>query len=115
MLEGNKKESKFQQTACDKQMTENEKQEIARKAIASELLQTERNYVNLLDTIITVFKEPLENSVTRSSAILPAEDIRAIFSSFPDILKIHASLMVSKELILVAYNRHMLYMYCLLC
>jgi hypothetical protein len=93
MLEGNKKESKFQQTACDKQMTENEKQEIARKAIASELLQTERNYVNLLDTIITVFKEPLENSVTRSSAILPAEDIRAIFSSFPDILKIHASLM----------------------
>ena len=94
-------------------MTKEGKQENARKLIATELLQTERNYVTILDVIITVslvqfrisicqymtivlqvFKEPLEKSASRNAAILPAEEIRAIFSSFPDIMKIHACLMV---------------------
>ena len=46
--------------------TKEGKQENARRLIAAELLQTERNYVpvTILDVIITVCKEPLEKSAS---------------------------------------------------
>ena len=42
-----------------------------------------------------MFKEPLESSSQRGGPILPLEDVKAIFSSIPDILKVHAAFMES--------------------
>lgn len=76
--------------------------ELAKKEITSrhqnclELQQTERNYVGILQAIITVFKEPLEQSVNqRGGALLAAEEIKTIFGAIPDLLKVHEKLLDS--------------------
>ncbi|XP_063967106.1 protein ECT2-like [Lytechinus pictus] len=56
-----------------------------------ELLQTEINYVKILDTIITVFKEPLETEQT-GGPILAQEEIKTIFNRIPDIYAVHCRL-----------------------
>lgn len=67
-----------------------------RHMTAMELLQTETNYVKILETIISVFKEPLEKEQT-GGPILPAEDIKTIFSKIPDICSVHQRLKVDLE------------------
>ena len=41
-------------TSSTEKTSDTEKHEMARRQIASELLQTERNYVTILDVILTV-------------------------------------------------------------
>ncbi|XP_071489543.1 protein ECT2-like [Diadema antillarum] len=68
-----------------------------------ELLQTEINYVKILDTIITVFKEPLEKEQT-GGALLPQEDIKTIFNRIPDIYAVHCRLKDDIQALLDDYS-----------
>ncbi|PIK38058.1 hypothetical protein BSL78_25104 [Apostichopus japonicus] len=67
-----------------------------RHMTAMELLQTETNYVKILETILTVFKEPLEQEQT-GGPILAKGDIKTIFSKIPDICAVHQRLKVDLE------------------
>ncbi|KAL9928039.1 protein ECT2-like [Glossina fuscipes fuscipes] len=57
-----------------------------------EFYTTESNYVGILDTIINVFKIPLEESVEDNDALLNEFKIKAIFDNFLPIHEVHQSL-----------------------
>lgn len=62
----------------------------ARFQVVMELLQTERNYVGILNTILNLFKKPLEDPKQAGGPILPIENIKAIFGSLPEIHDVHS-------------------------
>ncbi|XP_066266141.1 protein ECT2-like isoform X1 [Branchiostoma lanceolatum] len=64
----------------------------ARHQRVMELTQTEKNYVNILQTIVRVFKEPLENKDQLGGLPLAAEEVKTIFGSIPEILDVHTKL-----------------------
>jgi len=64
----------------------------ARYFVASELLETEKNYLRILNTIITIFQRPLEDPNQARGAILAPEDVKRIFHPLPDIHQSHQSL-----------------------
>lgn len=61
-----------------------------------ELLQTERNYVKVLDTIVNLFKTPLENPDT-NDPVLPATEVKIIFGNLTPIYETHKSLLNNLE------------------
>jgi len=63
-----------------------------------ELLQTERNYVEILSNILKIFKEPLEKE-PRGRSIISAEDIKTIFGRLPGILEVHNKIMNELEVL----------------
>ncbi|XP_073255407.1 protein ECT2-like [Porites lutea] len=71
----------------------------SRQQVAMELLQTERNYVEILTNILKVFKEPLEKEPCGGS-IISAEDIKTIFGRLPGILEVHNKIMNELEALL---------------
>ncbi|XP_074633171.1 protein ECT2-like [Acropora palmata] len=71
----------------------------SRQQVALELLQTEKNYVEILTNILKVFKEPLEKD-PRGGSIISAEDIKTIFGRLPGILEVHNKIMNELELLL---------------
>ncbi|XP_066924148.1 protein ECT2-like [Clytia hemisphaerica] len=75
---------------------ETKKEISARQQKCLELQHTERNYVTILQTIIKVFKEPLEQSANqRGGALLASEEIKTIFGAIPDLLDVHEKLFAS--------------------
>ncbi|XP_074860055.1 protein ECT2 isoform X2 [Carettochelys insculpta] len=64
----------------------------ARWQVAKELYQTERNYVDILTTIIQLFQVPLEKEGQLGGPILAQEEIKTIFGSIPDILDVHTKI-----------------------
>lgn len=76
----------------------------ARHQVALELLQTERNYVEILNTILKVFKLPLEQEDQRAGPILAPEEIKTIFGSLPDILEVHHKMMMELEKMLASWT-----------
>ncbi|XP_046854371.1 protein ECT2-like [Xenia sp. Carnegie-2017] len=80
------------------------KPKTAREQVALELLQTERNYVEILNTILKVFKHPLEQEDQRAGPILAAEEIKTIFGYLPDILQVHHQMMVELENLLSCWT-----------
>uniref|UniRef100_UPI00358E3946 protein ECT2-like isoform X1 n=1 Tax=Myxine glutinosa TaxID=7769 RepID=UPI00358E3946 len=65
--------------------------------VSMELLQTESNYVEILTTIIELFKEPLEKERQVGGPILAPEEIKAIFGSIPEILEVHTHMRVDLQ------------------
>ena len=81
--------------ACsDTLSTIQDKHHTARKQVVVELLQTETNYVGILNTIIHLFKLPLEQD-HRGGPILTSGEIKTIFSSIPQILNVHNIILVN--------------------
>ena len=80
------------------------KPKTARHQVALELLQTERNYVEILNTILKVFKMPLEQEDQRAGPILAPEEIKTIFGSLPDILEVHHKIMIELEKMLSSWT-----------
>lgn len=76
----------------------------ARHQVALELLQTERNYVGILSTILKVFKHPLEQEDQRAGPLLAPEEIKTIFGSLPDIFEVHHNMMVELEEMLAEWT-----------
>ncbi|XP_057688968.1 protein ECT2 [Corythoichthys intestinalis] len=61
----------------------------ARWQVSKELYQTESNYVDILNTILKIFKLPLEKEGQVGGPILAQEEIKTIFGSIPDIYEVH--------------------------
>ncbi|XP_026726147.1 protein ECT2 isoform X4 [Trichoplusia ni] len=66
-----------------------------RQQVFMELLQTESNYVGILHTIVTMFKQPLEemaeddNSNGKNQALLNNTELKIIFGNLPPIYELH--------------------------
>lgn len=63
-----------------------------RQQVVMELLQTEKNYVAILHTILNVFKSEIEKPNQYHGAILAAQDIKLIFGNIPPIYKVHCEI-----------------------
>ena len=61
-----------------------------RQQIFHELVQTEENYVNILRTVVEVFKEPLEDP---KMPLLNQQQMKIIFGNVPPILEVHAKML----------------------
>ncbi|KAG7272234.1 hypothetical protein CRUP_009936 [Coryphaenoides rupestris] len=70
----------------------------ARWQVTKELHQTESNYVDILTTILRLFKIPLEKEGQVGGPILAQEEIKTIFGSIPDIYEVHKKIK-SKEML----------------
>ncbi|XP_067851438.1 protein ECT2 isoform X2 [Heptranchias perlo] len=76
----------------------------ARWQVAMELYQTESNYVDILTTIIQLFKVPLEKEGQLGGPILAQEEIKTIFGSIPDILDVHTKIKTDLEELMVNWS-----------
>ena len=65
-----------------------------RHRVFMELLDTEKNYVEILETIIEVFKKPLEDVNGVSGSLLDPTEVKIIFGNVPPIHDIHFDLLV---------------------
>ncbi|XP_045471396.1 protein ECT2 isoform X2 [Harmonia axyridis] len=64
----------------------------ARHQVFLELLQTESNYVNILETIILMFKKHLED-MTGEEALLNNTEVNLIFGKIPPIYDVHVKML----------------------
>ncbi|KAL4107891.1 hypothetical protein QTP88_018165 [Uroleucon formosanum] len=64
-----------------------------RYQVFSELLQTEINYVGVLKTIITVYKEPLEEMIDKEDSLLNNTEIKIIFGNVLPIYQVHREML----------------------
>ncbi|XP_078801610.1 protein ECT2 isoform X4 [Oryzias latipes] len=64
----------------------------ARWQVSRELYQTESNYVDILSTILQLFKHPLEKEGQVGGAILAQEEVKTIFGNIPDIFEVHTQI-----------------------
>lgn len=87
-------------------VTTGNKADIARHHIASELLQTEKNFVKILNLILKEFMSPLEQPGQRGGPILEHEEIKRIFGNIPDILNVHTRIMNGLEQQMAQWNRN---------
>ncbi|KAL2089723.1 hypothetical protein ACEWY4_014411 [Coilia grayii] len=69
----------------------------ARWQVSKELYQTESNYVGILDTVLQLFKDPLEKEGQVGGPILAQEEIKTIFGSIPDIYEVHTRIKADLE------------------
>ncbi|KAJ8310829.1 hypothetical protein KUTeg_012694 [Tegillarca granosa] len=60
-----------------------------RLQVVTELLQTEKNYVNILHTILNVFKSEIEKPNQYNGAILGPQETKLIFGNIPPIYDVH--------------------------
>eukprot|EP01116_Phalansterium_solitarium_P024544 TRINITY_DN9016_c0_g1_i1.p1 TRINITY_DN9016_c0_g1~~TRINITY_DN9016_c0_g1_i1.p1 ORF type:complete len:763 (+),score=251.13 TRINITY_DN9016_c0_g1_i1:108-2396(+) len=70
-------------------MTKLNPQLMRREKIARELLATEESYVRSLKVVVNVFLGPLLHSVVEDNPIIPADDIKSIFSIIEIITKVN--------------------------
>ncbi|XP_062868713.1 protein ECT2 [Trichomycterus rosablanca] len=87
--EENSKPSKSSTPALPKQS--------ARWQVSKELYQTESNYVDILSTVLQLFKYPLEKEGQVGGPILAQEEIKTIFGSIPDIYEVHTRIKADLE------------------
>ncbi|XP_052783729.1 protein ECT2-like isoform X2 [Mya arenaria] len=73
----------------------NEKEQVKvtpRLQVVKEFLQTEKNYVGILHTLLNTFKAQIETQEQYNGAILLSQDIKLIFGNIPPIYNIHCSI-----------------------
>ncbi|XP_029661055.1 protein ECT2 isoform X5 [Formica exsecta] len=65
-----------------------------RHQVFLELVETEANYVGILNTIMMLFKLPLENLIGKSGKeLLNSTEVKIIFGNFPPIYDVHKQLL----------------------
>ncbi|XP_052424823.1 protein ECT2 isoform X4 [Carassius gibelio] len=69
----------------------------ARWQVSKELYQTESNYVDILATVLQLFKYPLDKEGQVGGPILAQEEIKTIFGSIPDIYEVHMRIKADLE------------------
>ncbi|KAL3848234.1 hypothetical protein ACJMK2_019105 [Sinanodonta woodiana] len=60
--------------------------------VVKEFLQTEKNYVNILFTILNTFKAQIEKQDQYNGPILAAQDVKLIFGKIPPIYDVHCKI-----------------------
>ncbi|KAK8770862.1 hypothetical protein V5799_025894 [Amblyomma americanum] len=81
-----------------------------RQQVCMELLQTETNYVAILNTILTLFKNPLEDPssvVMRGEPLLDSAEVRLIFGHLPPIYDVHRSLQMRLQAMVLSWSEDM--------
>ncbi|XP_033759920.1 protein ECT2-like isoform X1 [Pecten maximus] len=73
-----------------------------RHQVVMEFLQTEKNYVGILSTILTVFKAEVEKTNQYSGALLAPQHVKVIFGNIPPIYDVHCQ--ISEELQSIVEN-----------
>ncbi|XP_019132298.1 protein ECT2 isoform X3 [Larimichthys crocea] len=76
----------------------------ARWQVSKELYQTESNYVDILSTILQLFKLPLEKEGQVGGPILAQEEMKTIFGSIPDIYEVHTRIKSDLEELLTDWS-----------
>lgn len=69
----------------------------ARHRACLELLETERNYVRILEVIVNLFRVPLENPDNPNDPILPMTDVKIIFGNLTPIYEVHKRMLSNLE------------------
>ncbi|KAJ7992843.1 hypothetical protein DPEC_G00266240 [Dallia pectoralis] len=69
----------------------------ARWQVSKELYQTESNYVDILHTVVKLFKLPLEKEGQVGGPILAQEEIKTIFGSIPEMYDVHTRIKADLE------------------
>ncbi|XP_011644444.1 protein ECT2 isoform X4 [Pogonomyrmex barbatus] len=64
-----------------------------RHKVFLELVETEANYVGILNTIMMLFKLPLENLIGSGRELLNSTEVKIIFGNFPPIYDVHKQLL----------------------
>ncbi|XP_035638669.1 protein ECT2-like isoform X3 [Oncorhynchus keta] len=76
----------------------------ARWQVSKELYQTESNYVDILTTVMQLFKLPLEKEDQVGGPILAQEEIKTIFGSIPDIYDVHTRIKADLEVLVMDWS-----------
>ncbi|XP_029286215.1 protein ECT2 isoform X3 [Cottoperca gobio] len=76
----------------------------ARWQVSKELYQTESNYVDILSTILQLFKLPLEKEGQVGGPILAQEEMKTIFGSIPEIYDVHTRIKSDLEELLTDWS-----------
>ncbi|XP_065097642.1 protein ECT2 isoform X5 [Paramisgurnus dabryanus] len=76
----------------------------ARWQVSKELYQTESNYVDILATVLQLFKYPLEKEGQVGGPILAQEEIKTIFGSIPDIYEVHTRIKADLERLVMNWS-----------
>ncbi|KAF7651928.1 hypothetical protein LDENG_00103440 [Lucifuga dentata] len=76
----------------------------ARWQVSKELYQTESNYVDILSTVLQLFKLPLEKEGQVGGPILAQEEMKTIFGSIPDIYEVHTRIKTDLEELLTDWS-----------
>ncbi|XP_035997519.1 protein ECT2 isoform X3 [Fundulus heteroclitus] len=76
----------------------------ARWQVSKELYQTESNYVDILNTILQLFKHPLEKESQVGGPILAQEEMKTIFGSIPEIYEVHTRIKNDLEELLTEWS-----------
>ncbi|XP_054452245.1 protein ECT2 isoform X4 [Anoplopoma fimbria] len=76
----------------------------ARWQVSKELYQTESNYVDILSTILQLFKLPLEKEGQVGGPILAQEEMKTIFGSIPEIYDVHTRIKSNLEELLTDWS-----------
>ncbi|XP_055040494.2 protein ECT2 isoform X2 [Misgurnus anguillicaudatus] len=114
----NRKEEDRQRTSTpvcsQEQQTDNSKapksstpslpKQSARWQVSKELYQTESNYVDILATVLQLFKYPLEKEGQVGGPILAQEEIKTIFGSIPDIYEVHTRIKADLERLVMNWS-----------
>uniref|UniRef100_A0A3Q3AKC0 Epithelial cell transforming 2 n=1 Tax=Kryptolebias marmoratus TaxID=37003 RepID=A0A3Q3AKC0_KRYMA len=78
----------------------------ARWQVSKELYQTESNYVGILNTILQLFKNPLDREEQVGGPILAQEEIKTIFGSIPEIYEVHTRIKNDLEELLTDWSEN---------
>ncbi|KAL1022457.1 hypothetical protein UPYG_G00027870 [Umbra pygmaea] len=76
----------------------------ARWQVSKELYQTESNYVDILTTVLQLFKIPLEKEGQVGGPILAQEEIKTIFGSIPEIYDVHTRIKADLEELVMVWS-----------
>ncbi|XP_024277449.1 protein ECT2 isoform X2 [Oncorhynchus tshawytscha] len=76
----------------------------ARWQVSKELYQTESNYVDILTTVMQLFKLPLEKEDQVGGPILAQEEIKTIFGSIPEIYDVHTRIKADLEVLVMDWS-----------
>jgi len=75
-------------------LTQDLKSMTPRQQVFMELLHTEMNYVEILETIVEVYKKPLEDTNQVGGSLLDPTEVKIIFGNLQPIYEIHAALLL---------------------
>ncbi|XP_058055313.1 protein ECT2 [Anopheles bellator] len=65
----------------------------------TDFFHTESNYVGILESIVKLFKEPLEEMVESDNALLNKSELRSIFGNFLPIYEVHKGMLARLQAI----------------
>ncbi|XP_053667102.1 protein ECT2 [Anopheles marshallii] len=73
-----------------------------------DFFHTESNYVGILDTIVKLFKEPLEEMVESENPLLNKSELRSIFGNFLPIHDVHKRMLDRLKMIHTSWSEEVL-------